>query len=86
MTSHLAGGEPEPVAKARTAQGRAPRFRGITVTSPASGAFSAADLPDGVCQSKFLTTRDGVVLSDVPPSVGHNLPKEPTQAILRRAG
>ncbi len=27
-------------------QGRAPRFQGDTVTSPASGAGSAADLPD----------------------------------------
>jgi hypothetical protein len=56
------------------------------VTSPASGAGSAADLPDGVCQSKFLTTRDGVVLSDVPPSVGHNLPKEGTDASDLAAG
>jgi len=75
------------------------------VTSPASGANSAADLPDyapiprsalgpalndqgyyvgrvernlywvtdGVYQSAFLTTRDGVVLFDAPPSIGHNL-------------
>src|SRR5260221_14591797 len=38
-TSPLPGGEPGPVAKARTpARGRAPRFQGDTVTSPASGA------------------------------------------------
>jgi glyoxylase-like metal-dependent hydrolase (beta-lactamase superfamily II) len=75
------------------------------VTSPASGASSAADLPDyapiprsalgpalndegyyvgrvernlywvtdGVYQSAFLTTRDGVVLFDAPPSIGLNL-------------
>jgi glyoxylase-like metal-dependent hydrolase (beta-lactamase superfamily II) len=79
--------------------------REITVTSPASGASSATDLPDyapvprsalgpalndqgyyvgrvernlywvtdGVYQSAFLTTRDGVVLFDAPPSIGHNL-------------
>ncbi len=75
------------------------------MTTPASGAGSAADLPDyapiprsalgpalneqgyyvgrvernlywvtdGVYQSAFLTTRDGVVLFDAPPSIGHNL-------------
>jgi glyoxylase-like metal-dependent hydrolase (beta-lactamase superfamily II) len=75
------------------------------VTSPASGASGAGDLPDyapvpqsalgpalndqgyyvgrvernlywvtdGVYQSAFLTTRDGVVLFDAPPSIGHNL-------------
>ena len=75
------------------------------MTSPASGASSAADLPDyapiprsalgpalndqgyyvgrvernlywvtdGVYQSAFLTTRDGVVLFDAPPSIGGNL-------------
>ena len=75
------------------------------MTSPASGADSAADLPDyapiprsalgpalndqryyvgrvernlywvtdGVYQSAFLTTRDGVVLFDAPPSIGPNL-------------
>jgi hypothetical protein len=75
------------------------------VTSPASGASSAADLPDyapiprsalgpalndqgyyvgrvernlywvtdGVYQSAFLTTDDGVVLLDAPPTIGGNL-------------
>jgi glyoxylase-like metal-dependent hydrolase (beta-lactamase superfamily II) len=75
------------------------------VTSPASGAPGAADLPgyapippsalgpalndqgyyvgrvernlyyvtDGVYQSAFLTTADGVVLFDAPPSIGGNL-------------
>ena len=28
---------------------------------------------DGVYQSAFLTTQDGVVLFDAPPSIGHNL-------------
>src|ERR1700741_3163240 len=28
---------------------------------------------DGVYQSAFLTTKDGVVLFDAPPSIGHNL-------------
>ena len=103
---HLPGSEPGSVAKARTAsKGRARRFQGDTVTSPASGADSAAALPDyapiprsalgpalneqgyyvgrvernlycvtdGVYQSAFLTTRDGVVLFDAPPSIGHNL-------------
>ena len=75
------------------------------MTSPASGATGAVDLPDyapipqsalgqalndqgyyvgrvernlywvtdGVYQSAFLTTRDGVVLFDAPPSIGGNL-------------
>jgi glyoxylase-like metal-dependent hydrolase (beta-lactamase superfamily II) len=75
------------------------------VTSPASGANSATDLPDyapiprsalgpalndqgyhvgrvernlywvtdGVYQAAFLTTPDGVVLFDAPPTIGHNL-------------
>jgi glyoxylase-like metal-dependent hydrolase (beta-lactamase superfamily II) len=75
------------------------------VTSPASGATGAPDLPDyapiprsalgpalneqgyyvgrvernlyyvtdGVYQAAFLTTQDGVVLFDAPPSIGHNL-------------
>ena len=75
------------------------------MTSPASGASSATDLPDyapippsalgpalndqgyyvgrvernlywvtdGVYQSAFLTTPDGVVLFDAPPSIGGNL-------------
>ncbi len=75
------------------------------MTSPDSGADSAADLPDyapiprsalgpalndqryyvgrvernlywvtdGVYQSAFLTTPDGVVLFDAPPSIGNNL-------------
>jgi glyoxylase-like metal-dependent hydrolase (beta-lactamase superfamily II) len=75
------------------------------VTSPASGAGGAADLPeyapvprsalgpalndqgyyvgrvqrnlhwvtDGVYQSAFLATRDGVVVFDAPPSIGHNI-------------
>src|SRR5258708_31908594 len=28
---------------------------------------------DGVYQAAFLTTTDGVVLFDAPPSIGHNL-------------
>ena len=75
------------------------------MTSPASGASTAADLPDyapvpqsalgvalndqgyyvgrvernlywvtdGVYQSAFLTTRDGVVLFDAPPTIGGNI-------------
>ena len=75
------------------------------MTSPATGADGAADLPDyapiprsalgpalndqryyvglvernlywvtdGVYQSAFLTTDDGVVLFDAPPSIGGNL-------------
>src|SRR6266566_3384256 len=43
---HPAGSEPGAVANARTAaRARAPRLQGDTVTSPASGASSAADLP-----------------------------------------
>src|SRR5260370_41437225 len=28
---------------------------------------------DGVYQAAFLTTRDGVVLFDAPPTIGHNI-------------
>src|SRR6202023_332180 len=28
---------------------------------------------DGVYQAAFLTTRDGIVLLDAPPTIGHNL-------------
>src|SRR6516162_1039189 len=46
MAYYLAGGEPGPVAKARTAAtGRAPRSQGGTVTSPATGADSAPHPP-----------------------------------------
>src|SRR5260370_21775474 len=46
-TASLTGGEPGPVANARTAaRARAPRLQGDTVTSPDSGAGTAADLPD----------------------------------------
>src|SRR6185437_2220746 len=44
--SHLPGGEPGPVAKACTAARDVPEIPGGTVTSPASGADSAPDLPD----------------------------------------
>jgi glyoxylase-like metal-dependent hydrolase (beta-lactamase superfamily II) len=30
---------------------------------------------DSVYQAMFLTTRDGVVLVDAPPTIGHNLPR-----------
>src|SRR6476659_10414287 len=30
-------------------------------------------LTDGVYQSAFLTTKDGVVLLDAPPTIGHNI-------------
>ena len=30
-------------------------------------------MTDGVYQSAFLTTQDGVVLLDAPPTIGHNL-------------
>ena len=35
---------------------------------------------DGVYQSAFLTTRDGVVLFDAPPSIGHNLRRRWTRS------
>jgi glyoxylase-like metal-dependent hydrolase (beta-lactamase superfamily II) len=98
-TSHLPDGEPEIVANSHGRQGTCPRFKGDTVTSPASGASDYAPIPrsalgpalndqryyvgrvernlywvtDGVYQSAFLTTRDGVVLFDAPPSIGPNL-------------
>ena len=30
-------------------------------------------ITDGTYQAAFLTTRDGVVLFDAPPTIGHNL-------------
>ena len=45
-TSHLPGGEPRYVAKARTALGDVLRDSGGYRDLSASGAFSAADLPD----------------------------------------
>ena len=33
---------------------------------------------DGDYHSAFLTTRDGVVLFDAPPSIGHNLQRAAT--------
>jgi glyoxylase-like metal-dependent hydrolase (beta-lactamase superfamily II) len=86
-------------------QGTCSTIQGDTVTTPATGATGAADLPDyapvpqsargaalndqgyyvgrvernlywvtdGVYQSAFLTTDDGVVLFDAPPSIGGNL-------------
>ena len=30
-------------------------------------------ITDGTYQSAFLTTREGVVLFDAPPSIGHNI-------------
>src|SRR5260221_14091881 len=46
-TAYLTGGEPGPVAKARTAaRARAPRLQGDTGTSPACGAGTAGDRPD----------------------------------------
>ena len=88
------------------------------MTSPASGASSAADLPDyapiprsalgpalndqgyyvgrvqrnlywvtdGVYQSAFLTTPDGVVLFDAPPSIGGNLQRAVDRSEERRGG
>jgi hypothetical protein len=45
--THLAGGEPGPHRESSHGrQGRAPRSAGDTMTSPASGAGSAPDLPD----------------------------------------
>ena len=34
---------------------------------------------DGTYQSAFLTTRDGVVLFDAPPTIGHNLQRAVNQ-------
>src|SRR4029077_18347337 len=101
-TSHLTGGESGSVAKSRApSRGRAPRFKGDTVTSPppADDPSDYAPIPrsalgpalndqgyyvgrvernlyyvtDGVYQAAFLTTPDGVVLFDAPPSIGGNL-------------
>src|SRR6266481_1384983 len=105
MTFHLPACEPHVVANLHGRQGTCPTIQGDTVTSPATGATGAADLPDyapiprsalgpalneqgyfagrveknlywvtdGTYQAAFLTTREGVVLFDAPPSIGHNL-------------
>src|SRR5947209_3867302 len=94
------------VAKTCTAtKGRAPRYKEVLMTSPASDTDIAIALPDyaqvprsalgpalndqgyyvgrvernlywvtdGSYQSAFLTTKDGVVLFDAPPSIGGNI-------------
>jgi len=73
-TSHLPGGEPRYVAKARTALGDVLRDSGGYRDLSASGAFSAADLPD--C-APIPRSALGPALNDqdVPPSVGHDLPE-----------
>src|SRR6266705_2151570 len=95
----------DPSKRSHGHQGTCPRCKGDTVTSPDSGASSAAALPDyapiprsalgpalneqgyhvgrvernlywvtdGIYQSAFLTTDEGVVLFDAPPSIGPNL-------------
>jgi len=57
----------------------------VTVTSPASGAFSAADLPDCVPIPRSAL---GPALNDqdVPLGVGYNLPKGGTDARELAAG
>jgi glyoxylase-like metal-dependent hydrolase (beta-lactamase superfamily II) len=59
MTSHLIRGEGGPVANRRTAVSGVER--------------NLYWVTDGVYQSAFLTTSDGVVLFDAPPSIGGNL-------------
>src|SRR2546428_10299697 len=94
------------VAKTCTAtKGRAPRYKEVLMTSPASDTDIAIALPDyaqvprsaigpplndhgyyvgkvernlywvtdATYQAAFLTTPDGVVLFDAPPTIGHNL-------------
>ena len=105
MTFHPPAGDSHLVANLHGRQGTCPTIQGDAVTSPATGATGAADLPDyapiprsalgpalneqgyyvgrvernlywvtdGVYQSAFLTTDDGVVLFDAPPSIGGNL-------------
>src|SRR5256712_5761331 len=96
------------VAKTCTAtKGRAPRYKEVLMTSPASDTDIAIALPDyaqvprsaigpplndqgyyvgrvernlywvtdATYQAAFLTTSDGVVLFDAPPTIGHNLPR-----------
>src|SRR6476469_4860847 len=53
-----------------TAFGPAPNAQGYYVGRVERNLYWVTD---GVYQSAFLTTSDGVVLFDAPPSIGHNL-------------
>src|SRR5690242_21082482 len=53
-----------------TAFGPAPNEQGYYVGQVDRNLYWVTD---GVYQAAFLTTRDGVVLFDAPPSIGHNL-------------
>jgi len=53
-----------------TAFGPAPNEQGYYVGQIDRNLYWVTD---GVYQAAFLTTRDGVVLFDAPPSIGHNL-------------
>src|SRR5258705_3554505 len=53
-----------------SACGRAPNEQGYYVGRVERNLYWVTD---GVYQAAFLTTTDGVVLFDAPPSIGHNL-------------
>jgi Metallo-beta-lactamase superfamily len=77
-TAHLPDGNAGTVAKARTAaRGRASDSREIPLNDQGYHVGRVERnlfwVTDGVYQSAFLATPDGVVVFDAPPSIGANL-------------
>ena len=83
-TSHLAGGKSEVVTSTASGTTNLPDYAPIprSALGPAlndQGYYVGRVernlywVTDGVYQSAFLTTRDGVVLFDAPPTIGGNL-------------
>jgi glyoxylase-like metal-dependent hydrolase (beta-lactamase superfamily II) len=71
VTSPASGGDlPDYAPVPRSALGPALNDQGYYVGRVERNLYWVTD---GVYQSAFLITRDGVVLFDAPPSIGHNL-------------
>ena len=68
MTSPASGDDYAPIP--RSALGPALNDQGYYVGRVERNLYYVTD---GVYQSAFLTTPDGVVVFDAPPSIGHNL-------------
>src|SRR6201989_271319 len=76
----LAGGAPAEPASAGTLPGYAPVPPSALVPDVNARGYFAGRVDknlywvtDATYQAAFLTTRDGVVLFDAPPTIGHNL-------------
>src|SRR3981189_1731451 len=70
MTAAAAPTLPDYAPVPRSALGPALNDRGYFVGRVERNLYWVTD---GTYQAAFLTTRDGVVLFDAPPSIGHNL-------------